>query len=56
MLCFEGISLMLNIFNGQKTIPNYRIAAPVSGEFETLTIHEDVGMLSRHDRLYLTPA
>lgn len=42
MLCFEGISLMLNIFRGKQTSPNYRLVPPPSGELEVLTCHESV--------------
>ena len=44
MLCFEGISLMLNIFRGKRTSPNYRLVPPPSGELEVLTCHESVRM------------
>lgn len=42
MLCFEGISLMLNIFRGKTTSPNYRLAVPPNGELQTITVHEEV--------------
>ena len=42
MLCFEGISLMLNIFRGKQTSPNYRLVPPPGGELEVLTCHESV--------------
>lgn len=42
MLCFEGISLMLNIFCGKTTSPNYRLAVPPNGELQTITVHEEV--------------
>lgn len=41
MLCFEGISLMLNIFRGKTPVPNYRLVAPASGSMETITVLED---------------
>ncbi|MCJ1228150.1 phenylalanine--tRNA ligase subunit beta [Toensbergia leucococca] len=41
MLCFEGISLMLNIFLGRKSSPNYRLVAPPNGELEAITVHEE---------------
>ncbi|MCJ1430503.1 phenylalanine--tRNA ligase subunit beta, partial [Sticta canariensis] len=41
MLCFEGISLMLNIFRGRTTSPNYRLAVPPNGELQTITVHEE---------------
>lgn len=46
MLCFEGISLMLNIFNGKATSPNYRLVSPASGELQTITVHEDVRIMA----------
>ncbi len=51
MLCFEGISLMLNIFRGKTTSPNYRLAAPLSGELETITVHESVSSGRKSQRL-----
>ena len=42
MLCFEGISLMLNIFRGKVQAPNYRIATPPNGELQTITVHKEV--------------
>lgn len=42
MLCFEGISLMLNIFRGKAVAPNYRLVPPPSGELETITVHPEV--------------
>lgn len=42
MLCFEGISLMLNIFRGKTTSPNYRLAVPPNGELQTITVREEV--------------
>lgn len=35
---------MLNIFNGRKPLPKYRLIAPQSGEYQTITVHEDVGL------------
>ncbi|PKY04254.1 phenylalanyl-tRNA synthetase beta chain [Aspergillus campestris IBT 28561] len=32
LLCFEGISLMLNIFLGRKPLPNYRLTQPAQME------------------------
>jgi phenylalanyl-tRNA synthetase beta chain len=40
MLCFEGIALMLNIFRGKTSFPNYRLVKPQGGKLETLTIHK----------------
>lgn len=45
MLCFEGISLMLNIFRGKTTSPNYRLAVPPSGELQTITVHEETSCI-----------
>lgn len=44
MLCFEGISLMLNIFNKRQESPKYRLVPPPGGELEVLTCHESVRM------------
>ncbi|KAI9812129.1 MAG: phenylalanine--tRNA ligase subunit beta [Pycnora praestabilis] len=41
MLCFEGISLMLNIFRGKTPSPNYRLVAPQDGELQSITVHEE---------------
>jgi len=51
MLCFEGISLMLNIFRGKKPIPNYRLVAPPDGDLQTLIVHEEVGCSDTFRRL-----
>ena len=42
MLCFEGISLMLNIFREKKTTPNYRLVPPPNGKSEVLTALPEV--------------
>ena len=42
LLCFEGISLMLNIFLGRQPIPNYKLAEPANGELQTIIVKEDV--------------
>ena len=44
MLCFEGISLMLNIFNGKTSLPKYKLATPLKGKLETMTVHKDVSL------------
>jgi phenylalanyl-tRNA synthetase beta chain len=44
MLCFEGISLMLNIFRGKQTSPSYRLVPRPSGELEVITCHESVSL------------
>lgn len=41
MLCHEGISLMLNIFRGKASIPNYRVVAPANSEVHQITIHKE---------------
>ena len=38
MLCFEGISLMLNIFQGNVKTPSYTLKAPPSGEVQSITV------------------
>ncbi|RYP71679.1 hypothetical protein DL771_004630 [Monosporascus sp. 5C6A] len=40
MLCFEGISLMLNIFRGKRPTPEFKLVEPVSGELQTITVSE----------------
>ena len=47
MLCFEGISLMLNIFNGKQKSPNYRLKPSPTGELQSLTATKDVGNCQR---------
>ena len=47
MLCFEGISLMLNIFNGKQKSPNYTLKPSPTGELQSLTATEDVGNCQR---------
>ncbi|KAL8994796.1 MAG: hypothetical protein Q9169_005332 [Polycauliona sp. 2 TL-2023] len=41
MLCFEGISLMLNIFRGKRTSPDYRLVAPPKGELQILKVSKE---------------
>ncbi|KAB8078576.1 hypothetical protein BDV29DRAFT_166220 [Aspergillus leporis] len=41
MLCFEGIALMLNIFLGRKSLPNYRLVKPANGELQKIIVKED---------------
>ncbi|KAL8759289.1 MAG: hypothetical protein Q9184_003674 [Pyrenodesmia sp. 2 TL-2023] len=41
MLCFEGISLMLNVFRGKQTSPDYRLVAPPKGELQVLNIDKE---------------
>ncbi|KAM5450931.1 phenylalanine--tRNA ligase subunit beta [Microsporum audouinii] len=38
LLCFEGISLMLNIFRGKVDSPTYRVVTPPSGQLQTLVV------------------
>ncbi|KAL9121471.1 MAG: hypothetical protein Q9187_001973 [Circinaria calcarea] len=45
MLCFEGISLMLNIFRGKRSSPNYRLVPPPDGELQTITVHEETSQV-----------
>jgi len=42
MLCFEGIALMLNIFLGRASAPNYRVVAPPDGEVHQITVAAEV--------------
>lgn len=51
MLCFEGIALMLNIFAGKASIPNYRVVAPSNGEIHQITVHQSVFFKRRKKRL-----
>ncbi|KAJ5818753.1 phenylalanine--tRNA ligase subunit beta [Penicillium riverlandense] len=41
LLCFEGIALMLNIFLGRVSLPDYKLAQPASGALETIVVKED---------------
>lgn len=43
LLCFEGIALMLNIFLGRASLPDYKLAQPASGKLETIVVKEEVG-------------
>ncbi|KAI9811389.1 MAG: phenylalanine--tRNA ligase subunit beta [Thelocarpon impressellum] len=45
MLCFEGISLMLNIFRGKTSSPNYRLVAPPDGDLSTITVHRETAKI-----------
>lgn len=38
MLCFEGIQLMLNIFNRKVKAPNYVLKPPADGQLQTITV------------------
>ncbi|KKY21370.1 putative phenylalanyl-trna beta subunit [Phaeomoniella chlamydospora] len=48
MLCFEGISLMLNIYREKRPIPNYKVVAPPSGELQTLTIRPETAQIRQY--------
>jgi phenylalanyl-tRNA synthetase beta chain len=41
MLCFEGIALMLNIFRGKTSLPNYQLVKPPSGKLQTITVRKE---------------
>ena len=57
MLCFEGISLMLNIFRGKRNAPQYRLAPPAGGQLEHLTAHQEVSgrFLAKFKTAVLSP-
>ncbi|KAL8728884.1 MAG: hypothetical protein Q9166_005124 [cf. Caloplaca sp. 2 TL-2023] len=38
MLCFEGISLALNTFLGNRICPDYRLVAPSKGELQVINV------------------
>lgn len=38
MLCYEGIQLMLNVFNRKILAPKYVLKAPTNGELQTITV------------------
>ena len=42
MLCFEGVSLMLNVFLGKRDAPQYSLAPPAGGQMQYLTAHQEV--------------
>lgn len=42
MLCHEGISLMLNIFQGKAVVPNFRVVAPLEGEIQEIRVDPEV--------------
>ena len=41
MLCFEGIQLMLNIFNRKVKAPNYVLKPPADGQLQTITVSKE---------------
>ncbi|KAI1939022.1 phenylalanine--tRNA ligase subunit beta [Ophidiomyces ophidiicola] len=45
LLCFEGISLMLNIFRGRTTLPNYRLVTPPNGDIQTLVVKAETAKI-----------
>ena len=49
MLCFEGISLMLSIFLGKRTSPNYRLVSPPNGELQVINVDKEVSMTIPRD-------
>ncbi|KAL1995602.1 hypothetical protein VTN49DRAFT_1789 [Thermomyces lanuginosus] len=45
LLCFEGIALMLNVYLGRKSFPNYRLVPPASGQLEKIIVKEDTARI-----------
>ncbi|RYP61630.1 hypothetical protein DL769_007628 [Monosporascus sp. CRB-8-3] len=45
MLCFEGISLMLNIFRGKQPTPEFKLVEPANGELQTITVSESTAVV-----------
>ncbi|KJX96861.1 phenylalanyl-tRNA synthetase like protein [Zymoseptoria brevis] len=45
MLCFEGIAMNLNVFLGRQEMPKFRLAAPPSGELQTVTLQESTSKI-----------
>ncbi|KAJ5690981.1 Phenylalanine--tRNA ligase beta subunit [Penicillium malachiteum] len=41
LLCFEGIQLMLNIFLGRKSLPDYKLVPPPNGQLQEIIVKED---------------
>ena len=52
MLCFEGISLMLNVFLQRTTCPSYSLLPPKGGQLETITVKKETAQI----RPYVTGA
>ena len=52
MLCFEGIQLMLNIFNRRTKLPPYALKPPSGGQLQTITVSKDTARI----RPYLSGA
>jgi phenylalanyl-tRNA synthetase beta chain len=45
MLCFEGITMHLNIFRGKETTPNYRLLNIPVNEMQTITVSKDTAKI-----------
>ncbi|RMZ92240.1 hypothetical protein DV736_g527, partial [Chaetothyriales sp. CBS 134916] len=45
MLCFEGIQLMLNIFNRRVKPPSYTLKPPANGHLETITVSPETAQI-----------
>ncbi|KAL1973740.1 hypothetical protein VTN31DRAFT_5300 [Thermomyces dupontii] len=45
LLCFEGIALMLNVYLGRKSFPNYRLVPPASGRLEKIIVKEETARI-----------
>jgi phenylalanyl-tRNA synthetase beta chain len=45
LLCFEGISLFLNVFRNKTPTPNYRLVQPASGKLETIVVSEETSRI-----------
>ncbi len=45
LLCFEGISLALNIYNRKKDPPQYKVVKPTSGQIQTIIVHDEVPII-----------
>ncbi|KAI9653090.1 MAG: phenylalanine--tRNA ligase subunit beta [Trizodia sp. TS-e1964] len=45
LLCFEGISLMLNIFRGKSRPPKYQLCAPPNGELQTIRVESSTASI-----------
>ena len=45
MLCFEGIQLMLNVFNRKTKSPPYALKPPTGGQLETIKVSKDTARI-----------
>ena len=45
MLCFEGIQLMLNIFNRRTKAPPYTLKPPPGGQMETIKVSKETARI-----------